>query len=56
MAKLERKIIERVRECFKKQLPKKPIFGICLGHQIMAKAAGAKTYKNFWNRSLTSLV
>ena len=33
-------IIERVRECFKN---KKPIFGICLGHQIMAKAAGAKS-------------
>ena len=42
-------IIERVRECFKN---KKPIFGICLGHQIMAKAAGAKTYKmTFGHRS-----
>ena len=24
---------------------KKPIFGICLGHQILALALGAKTYK-----------
>ena len=25
--------------------PSKPIFGICLGHQILALASGAKTYK-----------
>lgn len=29
----------------KELLGKKPIFGICLGHQIMALAVGAKTYK-----------
>ena len=28
-----------------KLLGKKPIFGICLGHQILALALGAKTYK-----------
>ena len=29
----------------KKLIGKKPIFGICLGHQILALALGAKTYK-----------
>lgn len=29
----------------KKVLGKKPIFAICLGHQLVALAAGAKTYK-----------
>jgi carbamoyl-phosphate synthase small subunit len=29
----------------KKLLGKKPIFGICLGHQILALALGGKTYK-----------
>jgi len=29
----------------KKLLGKKPIFGICLGHQILALALGAKTFK-----------
>ncbi|MDZ7261551.1 MAG: gamma-glutamyl-gamma-aminobutyrate hydrolase family protein, partial [candidate division KSB1 bacterium] len=33
--------IENVR----KLLGKKPIFGICLGHQILALALGGKTYK-----------
>ena len=32
-------------ELVKKLLGKKPIFGICLGHQILALALGAKTYK-----------
>jgi carbamoyl-phosphate synthase/aspartate carbamoyltransferase len=35
--------ISRVREYIKNI--KKPIFGICLGHQVMALAAGAKTMK-----------
>lgn len=26
----------------------KPIFGICLGHQLLASAAGCKTYKMKW--------
>jgi carbamoyl-phosphate synthase small subunit len=32
-------------ENVKKLMDKKPIFGICLGHQILALAAGAKTFK-----------
>ncbi|MCF7801799.1 MAG: glutamine-hydrolyzing carbamoyl-phosphate synthase small subunit, partial [Candidatus Marinimicrobia bacterium] len=32
-------------DAVKKLLGQKPIFGICLGHQIMALALGAKTYK-----------
>ncbi len=31
-----------MRECFRRKIP---TFGICLGHQIMGIAAGAKTYK-----------
>jgi carbamoyl-phosphate synthase small subunit len=34
-------IVKAVRQL----LGKKPIFGICLGHQIMGLAAGARTYK-----------
>ncbi len=34
-----------VIEELKKLLGKKPIFGICLGHQLLALAAGAKTEK-----------
>ncbi len=32
-------------ENVKKLIGKKPIFGICLGHQILSLALGAKTYK-----------
>ena len=32
-------------ENIKKLIGKKPIFGICLGHQLLALALGAKTYK-----------
>ena len=33
------------KENVQKLIGKKPIFGICLGHQIMGLALGAKTYK-----------
>ncbi len=33
------------REIVQKLIGKKPIFGICLGHQIMGLALGGKTYK-----------
>lgn len=32
-------------ETIKKLIGKKPIFGICLGHQLLALALGGKTYK-----------
>jgi len=32
-------------ECIQGLLGKKPVFGICLGHQLLSLAAGAKTFK-----------
>lgn len=32
-------------ETIKELIPKVPIFGICMGHQLIALACGAKTYK-----------
>ncbi len=36
-----RKVVEEL----KKVLGKRPLFGICMGHQLIAHALGAKTYK-----------
>ena len=49
-----RELVERVRTILVKNIP---IFGICLGHQILALATGAKTYKmKFGNRSMNQPV
>ncbi len=37
--------VHHVIETVKRLLGKRPIFGICLGHQILSLALGAKTYK-----------
>ena len=34
--------VKHIREAMKKE---KPIFGICMGNQLLAKAGGANTYK-----------
>jgi len=48
--------IEIIRKVMQQQ-PKIPIFGICLGHQILALAAGARTYKmKFGNRGMNQPV
>ncbi len=37
--------VEGVVETVRELLPRKPVFGICLGHQILGLAYGGKTYK-----------
>jgi carbamoyl-phosphate synthase small subunit len=37
--------LEYAHETIRKLLGKKPVFGICLGHQLLGLACGAKTFK-----------
>ena len=37
--------IEHMRTYINSHTPKPPLFGICLGHQLLSIAAGASTYK-----------
>lgn len=51
------KDLTEVIENVKKMMGKKPIFGICLGHQLMALANGADTYKmKFGHRGINQPV
>ncbi len=40
--KMVKQVVGRVKKCMEKEIP---VFGICLGNQILALAAGANTYK-----------
>lgn len=38
-------VVDNLREIIDDNSVIKPVFGICLGHQLLATAAGCKTYK-----------
>lgn len=42
---MNKETIFNVKKILNNTLAVKPIFGICLGHQMLATAAGCKTYK-----------
>lgn len=39
------KVVKNIRSIIEDKTNIKPIFGICLGHQLLSTAAGCKTYK-----------
>ncbi|XP_063821718.1 multifunctional protein r isoform X2 [Ostrinia nubilalis] len=46
-----KKVVDNVQEAVNNKSNVKPIFGICLGHQILSTAVGCKTYKtSYGNR------
>ena len=39
------KTVEHIRQFLTNQSERRPVFGICLGHQLLSLALGAKTFK-----------
>lgn len=40
-----KKLVDNMRTIIEDKNSVKPLFGICLGHQLLSTAAGCKTYK-----------
>ncbi|KAJ8725611.1 hypothetical protein PYW08_003794 [Mythimna loreyi] len=46
-----KKVVDNIRTIIEDETNIKPVFGICLGHQLLSTAAGCKTYKtSYGNR------
>ncbi|CAB3242086.1 unnamed protein product [Arctia plantaginis] len=46
-----KKVVNNIRAVIEDKVNVKPVFGICLGHQLLSTAAGCKTYKmSYGNR------